>query len=75
MINGSTLKALRLSAGLTQKQLAEKLGKGGYTDGVIRAIESGRRNIGLNLLPDWADACGYDISIEFKKRDNNPKQG
>lgn len=67
MITGSTLKALRLSAGLTQVQLAEKLGNGGYTSAVVRAIESGRRNIGLNLIADWANACGYNVSIEFDK--------
>ena len=31
MISGYQLKALRISAGLTQSQLAEKLGNGGYT--------------------------------------------
>lgn len=68
MINGSTLKTLRVSAGLTQSQLADMLGNGGYSSAVIRAIESGRRNIGLNLLADWANACGYDVSIEFRKQ-------
>lgn len=68
MISGSTLKALRVSAGLTQKQIGLLLGNGGYTDKHIGAIENGKRNIGMNLLVDWADACGYDVSIDFTKR-------
>jgi transcriptional regulator with XRE-family HTH domain len=65
MVNGTDLLALRKSAGLTQTQLAEKLGNGGYTKGVVSEIEAGRRNIGLSLLTDWANACGYDVEIAF----------
>lgn len=68
MITGSQLKALRISAGLTQSQLAEKLGNGGYTKFVVSAVEHGKRNIGLNLLADWANACGYHIAINFTRQ-------
>jgi transcriptional regulator with XRE-family HTH domain len=67
MINGKDLRLLRLGSGQTQTQLAEKLGNGGYTKHVVSAVESGKRNIGLSLLVDWASACGYDVSISFNK--------
>lgn len=72
MITGSQLKALRVSAGLTQSQLAEKLGNGGYTKQVVSAVENGGRNIGINLLADWADACGYDVAVTFERRATQP---
>ena len=68
MINGKQLRLLRLSSGQTQSQLAEKLGNGGYTKQVVAAIENDKRNIGLSMLADWADACGYDIQISFTKQ-------
>lgn len=67
MINRLTLKALRVSAGLTQTQLAERLGNGGYSKCIVSAIENGKRNVGLNLLNDWAAACGYRINVQFEK--------
>lgn len=67
MINRLTLKALRISAGLTQTQLAERLGNGGYSKCIVSAIENGKRNVGLNLLNDWATACGYRINVQFEK--------
>lgn len=68
MITGPQLKALRLSAGFTQKALAAKLGKGNYSFQTVSGVENGSRNIGLNLLRDWANACGYDVSISFTKQ-------
>ena len=62
------LKQLRLSANLSQAELAEKIGKGGYNEKIIEAIETGNRNIGLNILEDWAKGCGYELSIEFVKK-------
>lgn len=67
MINCKDLRLLRLSSGQTQTQLAEKLGKGGYSKQIVSAVETGERNIGLALLADWASACGYDVSISFTK--------
>ena len=67
MITGKELKLLRISANLTQSGLAEKLGNGGYSKGVVSDIEAGRRNIGLNLLSSWAAACGYDVEIVFTR--------
>lgn len=67
MITGKELRLLRQSAGLSQPQLAERLGKGGYNKQAVCAIENGRRNIGLATLADWAAACGYNVSITFEK--------
>lgn len=67
MINGKQLKALRTSAGLTQSQLAEQLGSGGYNNCAVSAYENGKRIIGLNLLRDWATACGYRVKVNFEK--------
>ena len=66
MINGKQLKALRTSAGLTQSELAECLGNGGYNNCSVSAYENGKRIIGLNLLRDWAAACGYEVEVSFK---------
>lgn len=67
MINEKQLKALRTSAGLTQTQLAERLGNGGYSKCIVSAIENGKRNVGLNLLNEWATACGYRVKVNFEK--------
>jgi len=69
MITGKDLQLLRLSSGQSQSQLAEKLGHGGYDAKVVGAIENNRRKIGLSMLGDWANACGYNVSISFEKID------
>jgi transcriptional regulator with XRE-family HTH domain len=61
------LRLLRINSGQTQAQLAEKLGNGGYTKQVVSAIENEKRNIGVNLLKDWATTCNYDVQIKFIK--------
>lgn len=68
MVSGKQLRMLRQSSGQTQAELAIKLGDGGYTQSIVAAVENSKRNIGVNLLVDWADACDYDVSIEFNKR-------
>jgi transcriptional regulator with XRE-family HTH domain len=68
MISGKQLRLLRIDSGQTQTQLAEKLGKGGYSQQVVAAIENDKRNIGLWMLGDWANACGYDVQISFMKQ-------
>jgi transcriptional regulator with XRE-family HTH domain len=61
------LKALRLSAGLTQEQLSKLLGNGSYSKQTVSAIEHGSREAGLKLINDWAKACGYEYEGVFKK--------
>lgn len=50
----------RKSAGLTQKQLAEKLGT---TQANIAELERGRRNITFSTLARYARACGKRIAV------------
>lgn len=68
MISGKELRLLRVLSGQTQSELAEKLGKGGYTKQVVAAIENDKRDIGKKMLYAWADACDCDVEITFKKR-------
>ena len=50
----------RKAAGLTQKQLAEKLGT---TQANIADLERGRRNITFSTLAKYARACGKRITV------------
>ena len=50
----------RKSAGLTQKQLAEKLGT---TQANIAELEKGRRNITFSTLARYARACGKRVAV------------
>jgi transcriptional regulator with XRE-family HTH domain len=63
---GKKLKKLRLAAGFTQEQLADKLGNGGYDKSVVAAIENNRRSVGIKLLSTWAEACGYEMEVIFR---------
>ncbi|WP_374759701.1 helix-turn-helix domain-containing protein [Dyadobacter chenwenxiniae] len=60
------LKDLRLASNLTQAQIAEKLGSGGYTNKAVSDIENGRRKVGWSVIQDWAKACGKEAEIVFK---------
>ena len=54
-----------LNANMTQIQLSEKLGKSPQSvNNVIR-----QQNISLYTLTDIANAAGYDVEINFVKRD------
>lgn len=50
----------RKAAGLTQKQLAEKLGT---TQANIAELEKGKRNITFSTLARYARACGKRIAV------------
>ncbi len=50
----------RKSAGLTQKQLAEKLGT---TQANIAELERGKRNITFSTLAKYARACGKRVAV------------
>lgn len=60
-----TLAILRTFAGLTQQQLAEKLG---CTQSKVSKIESGR-DAGLRFgeVEAYAKACGYGLHIRFQR--------
>ncbi|MCS4510381.1 helix-turn-helix domain-containing protein [Xylophilus ampelinus] len=50
------IKQLRKSAGLTQAQLAEKLGQ---DQSYVSKIERGERYVDVLLYIDWCFACGF----------------
>ena len=59
------IKIMLLNANMTQIQLSEKLGKSPKSvNNVIR-----QQNISLYTLTDIANAAGYDVEINFVKRD------
>lgn len=53
------LKALRKAAGLTQAQLAERLGE---EQAYISRIELGDRYVDVLFYLDWVRACGHTPS-------------
>jgi len=62
---GLFLKKAREQAGLTQRQLAERLGIAYYT--FISQIESGKGRVPPDLYERWAEALGLQTS-EFVKK-------
>ena len=50
----------RLEAGLTQKEIAEKLGT---NQSYIAALERGRKNITFSTLAKYAAACGKKVAL------------
>ena len=60
MDTGARIKQARLAAGLTQKELAERLGtKQTY----IAALERGKKNITFSTLARYARACGKKVAV------------
>ena len=55
-----TLYKARHEAGLTQKELAKRLGT---NQTYIAAVERGRKNITFSTLARYARACGKKVSI------------
>lgn len=59
------LKVLRESAGLTQVELGQKIGK---TKQYVSAIENGARNgqnPTLQVLRAWVESCGHTLDLVF----------
>lgn len=56
MKTGARIKQMREAAGMTQQELAEKIGAKGA--GAISHYESGRRQISADRLPAFAAALG-----------------
>lgn len=52
----------RTEAGLTQKELAEKMG---VSQASINQIERGRRNLTLTTIRRYAAACGKKMQFTF----------
>lgn len=57
-----TLIAMRLHAGLTQKELAERIGS---KQSVISRIERGLETPSLERMRRIAKACGVSLNLEF----------
>jgi len=53
----------RKAAGLTQKDLAKKLGRG---QDYVSDVETGQKIIGVVELMEWAAAIGFDARCAIK---------
>ena len=62
----------RAAAGLTQAQLAEKLGR---YQSVVASMESGGRRVDVVELIDLAEAIGFDVHEVIDVLLATPKQG
>lgn len=58
------LKNIRLEAGLTQTELANRLGK---PQSYVAKYEGGARKLNINELFVLCEACGVDASMFCKK--------
>lgn len=59
---GQRLREIRKAAGMTQTELAEKIGK---ARGWANDIESGRINLNVQFVTKWAEVCGYAVEWNF----------
>jgi DNA-binding XRE family transcriptional regulator len=59
----SSLITMREQSGLTQDQVAEKMGTKSPN---ISRLESGRSNPSLKTLVSYAQACGFKLNLGFK---------
>ncbi|HFQ5362195.1 TPA: helix-turn-helix transcriptional regulator [Vibrio vulnificus] len=59
----STLITMREKSGLTQDQVAKKMGTRAPN---ISRLESGRTNPSLKTLVSYAHACGFKLDLGFK---------
>lgn len=67
----SQLAALRKEQGLTQTQLAERLGR---PQSLISEIESGRKSPHMETLVAIARELGYALHIELEPLENSPSE-
>lgn len=70
MLNVALARKTREQLGLTQEQLAERLG---VDQGTIAHWELGTRQPRLASLQAWADALGLPVSDLILKPQNGPK--
>ena len=66
---GREIKGARLALGLTQAEVAERLG---VSPSYISAVEAGRRNLTLGQLANIASAMRLGIDISFIRADGTP---
>lgn len=58
-VEASDLRRVREQAGLSQVDLAARLG---MTPSQLSRLESGARRIHLKLINEWLEACGYRLA-------------
>lgn len=61
------LKSARLGAKLTQRQLADKLGR---TQTFVAEAELGRRRLDILQLYEWTRACGTSLATYAQQVEN-----
>lgn len=59
----STLLTMRESAGLTQQQVAERMGT---KESNISRLEKGTSNPTIKTLVKYAKACGCELNLSFR---------
>ena len=64
---GKCIQSIRKAEGLTQDQLAERLGLKKLT---VTFYEGGRSNLTFETIKKIANALGYDVNITFTKKNN-----
>jgi len=67
---GQRLRELREGCGLTQRELARKVGLECYT--IIAQLESGRGDLPSEHYPTWADALGVEPSELARALERGP---
>lgn len=60
------LKAMRLEAGLTQKAIADRLH---LSRPAVTSFEQEDRRPSIDKIVEWANACGYDLVLDFRPSD------
>ncbi len=68
IVAGSLVLSARLKAGLTQRQLADRLG---VTQPVVAAYESGRRQPTIPTLMRIVSAAGFDLRMSLAPHDDH----
>lgn len=67
-MTGQLIRQARLSAGLTQRELAERLGT---HQPVIARWESGSTRPDFDSVVRAVEACGYDLHVELRSVDHD----
>jgi transcriptional regulator with XRE-family HTH domain len=67
-VAGSLILAARLKSGLTQRELADRLG---VSQPTVAAYESGRRQPTVPTLMRWLDAAGFDLRMTLAPHDDH----
>ena len=64
-MKGKDIKLLRLNAGISQKQLAEKMK---VDVQVVKNTEANNNEIDLSIIILYANCCGFDTQLTFEHR-------